>query len=55
MRLAALLFLATTTVAAFSASPAASASPVATTDARLEGAYTFNEGGWTYVHLAGTP
>jgi hypothetical protein len=49
MRLAALLLLATTSVAAFAASPAAS------TDARMEGAYIFNEGGWTYVHLAGTP
>ena len=25
------------------------------TDARLNGAYKFNEGGWTYVHLQGTP
>jgi len=24
-------------------------------DARLNGAYKFNEGGWTYVHLEGTP
>ena len=49
MRLASLLLLATTSVAAFAASP------VASRDARMEGAYTFNEGGWTYVHLAGTP
>jgi hypothetical protein len=26
-----------------------------TSDARLNGAYKFNEGGWTYVHLEGTP
>jgi hypothetical protein len=48
MRLAALVFLATTSVAAFGA---VSAAP----DPRLGGAYTFHEGGWTYVHLAGTP
>jgi hypothetical protein len=49
MRLAALLLLATTSVAAF----AAASSPAP--DPRLEGAYKFNKGGWTYVHLAGTP
>ena len=54
MRLAALLLLATTPVAAFAASTAAS-STVASSDARMAGAYSFNEGGWTYVHLAGTP
>jgi hypothetical protein len=27
----------------------------ASPDARLSGAYRFNEGGWTYVHLSGTP
>ena len=48
MRLAALLLLATTSVAAFGA---VSAAP----DPRLGGAYKFHEGGWTYVHLAGTP
>ena len=48
MRLAALLVLATTSVAAFGA---VSAAP----DPRLGGAYKFHEGGWTYVHLAGTP
>jgi hypothetical protein len=26
-----------------------------TSDPRLQGAYKFNEGGWTYVHLEGTP
>jgi hypothetical protein len=49
MRLAALLLLATTSLTSVAALPAA------TKDARLEGAYTFNEGGWTYVHLTGTP
>jgi hypothetical protein len=49
MRLAALLLLATTSVAAFGASSAAAP------DSRLGGAYKFHEGGWTYVHLAGTP
>src|SRR3984957_10434739 len=36
---------------------AATAAPTAgqTPDARLNGAYKFNEGGWTYVHLEGTP
>jgi Phospholipase B len=53
MRLAALLLLATTSVAALAVSPAPT--PAAAPDARMEGAYTFNEGGWTYVHLVGTP
>jgi Phospholipase B len=35
-------------IASVSASPAA-------TDARLEGAYRFEQGGWTYVHLEGAP
>ena len=26
-----------------------------TLDPRLQGGYKFNEGGWTYVHLEGTP
>ena len=46
MRLAALALLAATFVVAYAA-PAP--------DARLNGAYKFDEGGWTYVHLAGTP
>jgi len=46
MRLAYLFFLATTSAAAFAAP-----SP----DPRLKDAYKFNEGVWTYVHLAGTP
>ncbi|HXR40423.1 MAG TPA: C45 family peptidase [Terracidiphilus sp.] len=35
------------------ASPAASAALA--DDPRLKGGYRFNEGGWTYVHLEGTP
>jgi hypothetical protein len=53
MRLAALLLLATTSVAALAVSPAPA--PATAPDARMEGAYAFNEGGWTYVHLVGTP
>ena len=34
---------------------AIAASAAATPDARLANAYKFNEGGWTYVHLQGTP
>ncbi len=33
----------------------ASGSAAQSSDARLNGAYKFNEGGWTYVHLQGTP
>ena len=32
-----------------------SASPLPAADPRLVGAYKFNEGGWTFVHLEGTP
>jgi len=39
---------------ALSVLPAVSASAAAD-DARLKDAYKFNEGGWTYVHLQGTP
>jgi hypothetical protein len=46
MRLAALALFAASSIAAVAA-PAP--------DARLNGAYKFDEGGWTYVHLAGTP
>jgi hypothetical protein len=49
MRLAALLLLATTSVAAFGASTAVVPDP------RLGDSYKFHEGGWTYVHLSGTP
>jgi hypothetical protein len=43
------LLVATSFAAAFAASAAAAP------DARLQGAYKFNEGGWIYVHLHGTP
>ena len=46
MRLTALLLIAATSAPI----PALAAS-----DARLQGSYKFNEGGWTYVHLEGTP
>src|ERR1700750_2095825 len=46
-RLAALA-LGLTAVSAF-------AQPSIHHDDRLEGAYTFKRGGWTYVHLEGTP
>ena len=48
MRFPALL-VAASLLTAYAAS--ASAAP----DARLDGAYKFNEGGWTYVHLQGAP
>ncbi|MGA8937561.1 MAG: C45 family peptidase [Acidobacteriaceae bacterium] len=48
LRLASLLVLATVSVAAVAATSAAP-------DPRLDGAYKFHEGGWTYVHLHGTP
>ena len=31
------------------------ASAASASDSRLQGAYKFNDGGWTYVHLEGTP
>jgi hypothetical protein len=49
MRLAALLVLATASVGAFGASSAPAPDP------RLGDATKFHEGGWTYVHLSGTP
>jgi len=44
-------------IALFSASIPASAAPLAADapDPRLMNSYKFNEGGWTYVHLQGTP
>ena len=58
--LLALSILATTGVASAkgreggnAAKPAPSAA--ALQDSRLSGAYKFNEGGWTYIHLQGTP
>jgi hypothetical protein len=35
--------------------PAAPSSAGLSEDPRLQGGYKFNEGGWTYVHLEGTP
>jgi hypothetical protein len=49
MRLAALVLIATASVAAFGASSGVAPDP------RLGDATKFREGGWTYVHLAGTP
>ena len=53
MRFAALLLLASASAATFAASPATA--PGSEVDPRLNGGYKFNEGGWTYVHLQGTP
>ncbi len=50
MRFAALILLAAT-VAIVAPAPRAQAQA----DARLQGAYKFTDGGWTYVHLEGTP
>lgn len=52
MRLAVRL---TTLVVLAAASVAALAATGAAPDPRLEGAYKFHDGGWTYVHLQGTP
>ena len=49
MRLAGLFLLATVSVAALGASSGSAP------DARLGDSYKFHEGGWTYVHLSGTP
>src|SRR5580692_3131039 len=49
MRLAPLLVLAAASMDVFAVSSSNSADP------RLAGSYKFNEGGWTYVHLEGTP
>ncbi|HTB96936.1 MAG TPA: C45 family peptidase [Terracidiphilus sp.] len=38
-----------------SSGAAAAAAGVSMRDARLKGAYKFTDGGWTYVHLEGTP
>jgi hypothetical protein len=48
MRYVTLLLFAATVLAL-------SASPQAPPDPRLEGGYKFNQGGWTYVHLQGSP
>ena len=49
MRLTPLLVLFATSLSAFAVRSTAASDP------RLEGSYKFNEGGWTYVHLQGTP
>ena len=49
MRHTTLLLLAAASISLLSASQARAS------DTRLEGAYKFNKGGWTYVHLQGTP
>jgi len=46
---------AVTAAACFSVPVGAAAKAVDSSDARLTGSYKFNEGGWTYVHLQGTP
>ena len=48
MRLAVAILIAALPLAVFGAANSKS-------DPRLEGSYRFNEGGWTYVHLRGTP
>lgn len=53
MRPAALLVLAAMSFAACAAAPARAVDPGV--DARLQGAYKFTDGGWTYAHLEGTP
>jgi hypothetical protein len=51
MRLASATILA----AALLLAPAALAATPLAPDARLAGSYKFDKGGWTYVHLTGTP
>ena len=53
MRHAALHFLAAASIAVCTVLPAAAADHEH--DPRLQGSDKFNEGGWTYVHLQGTP
>jgi hypothetical protein len=48
MRRIALFLLAAASIAVHAASPVSS-------DPRLQSAYKFNQGGWVYVHLEGTP
>jgi len=57
-----LLVPALSSVALAAAAPLPNSQPVAGhadtqagADPRLQGGYKFNEGGWTYVHLEGTP
>jgi hypothetical protein len=51
MRKAALTFLAASLAVLVASAPRASGQ----NDVRLQGAYKFHDGGWTYVHLEGTP
>jgi hypothetical protein len=51
LQFAALLWLAASVAAHAAPFPRAGGQP----DPRLQGAYEFNDGGWTYVHLQGTP
>ena len=53
MRITALPALAILLFAIVAATPATARDHE--NDPRLRGAYKFNEGGWTYVHLQGTP
>ena len=50
----ALVVLASSVAQPAFASPLKAASP-ALSDSRLEKAYRFQQGGWTYVHLEGSP
>jgi len=55
-----LQYLAIVLVVSASFTPCASASPAKTaagspSDPRLQNAYRFQQGGWTYVHLEGSP
>lgn len=59
-RLRSLQYLAIVLVVSASFTPCASASPAKTaagspSDPRLQNAYRFQQGGWTYVHLEGSP
>src|ERR1700689_2289963 len=49
-RVCGIAMLLALTCAAFAADPSANPS-----DARLQNAYRFQQGGWTYVHLEGSP
>jgi hypothetical protein len=49
MRLAALVLLASSSVNVFAATASGADDP------RLKGGYSFKQGGWTFVHLQGTP
>lgn len=57
MRFITLVVAATLSAGTIAATPIKSGAHVAAAapDARLHGAYKFNEGGWTYVHLEGPP